>query len=274
YAGDRTGAEDLVDEMLGPDASAPSGVVHIVGAGPGDPDLLTVKALRLIQQADIVYYDRLVSSDIMDLVRRDADRVCVGKEKGNHSVPQSEIHDLLVKAAEDGLRVVRLKGGDPFIFGRGGEELAALQAANVEAYVVPGISSALGCAASAGLPLTHRDHAQTLTFVTGHAKSGQVPELDWPKLAAPNQTLVVFMGVGTAAQISQHLISAGRPGTTPVAVIENGTRDNEIRVFGKLENLAGLITDAGIKGPALLIIGEVAGLPLEALSTLAMETAA
>ncbi|MEL7452214.1 MAG: siroheme synthase CysG [Pseudomonadota bacterium] len=274
YAGDRTGAEDLVDEMLSPDASAPSGVVHIVGAGPGDPDLLTVKALRLIQQADIVYYDRLVSSDIMDLVRRDADRVCVGKEKGNHSVPQSEIHDLLVKAAEDGLRVVRLKGGDPFIFGRGGEELAALQAANVEAYVVPGISSALGCAASAGLPLTHRDHAQTLTFVTGHAKSGQVPELDWPKLAAPNQTLVVFMGVGTAAQISQHLISAGRPGTTPVAVIENGTRDNEIRVFGKLENLAGLITDAGIKGPALLIIGEVAGLPLEALSTLAMETAA
>ena len=267
-AGDEAGALELAHELLA--GAQPLGVVHIVGAGPGDPDLLTVKALRLIQQADIVYFDKLVSAEILDLVRRDAMQVPVGKSKGDHLVPQSEIHELMIDAAQDGNRVVRLKGGDPFVFGRGGEELQALQAAGVDAHIVPGISSAFGCAASAGLPLTHRDHAQVLTFVTGHAKQtpdgSKVPDLDWPMLASAQQTLVVFMGVGTSAQIAQKLIEAGRDADTPVAVIENGTRDNEIRVFGALSALPDLIKEAGIKGPALLIIGETAGLPREALT--------
>jgi uroporphyrin-III C-methyltransferase/precorrin-2 dehydrogenase/sirohydrochlorin ferrochelatase len=250
------------------------GPVHIVGAGPGDPELLTLKAFRLIQNADIVFHDRLVSDEIMDLVRRDADRVSVGKAKANHSVPQPQIHELMIKAARDGKRVVRLKGGDPFIFGRGGEEVEALRDAGIEASVVPGISSALGCAASAGLPLTHRDHAQTLTFVTGHAKSGDVPDLDWDSLAKPAQTVVVFMGVGTAPTISEKLIHAGRASATPVAVIENGTRPNEIRVYGTLAELPQLITRAGIKGPALLVIGEVSAIPSEALAQLSSEAAA
>lgn len=250
------------------------GPVHIVGAGPGDPELLTLKAFRLIQNADIVFHDRLVSDEILDLIRRDATRVSVGKAKGDHSVPQPEIHDLMIQAARQGQRVVRLKGGDPFIFGRGGEEVEALRAAGIEASVVPGISSALGCAASAGLPLTHRDHAQTLTFVTGHAKSGEVPDLDWVSLAKPAQTVVVFMGVGTAPTISEKLIHAGRASSTPVAVIENGTRANEIRVYGTLAELPQLITRAGIKGPALLVIGEVSAIPAEALAQLSSETAA
>ena len=250
------------------------GSVDIVGAGPGDPELLTLKAFRLIQNADIVFYDRLVSLEILDLVRRDATRVSVGKSKANHSVPQSDIHDLMIKAAREGQRVVRLKGGDPFIFGRGGEEVEALRDAGIEARVVPGISSALGCAASAGLPLTHRDHAQTLTFVTGHAKSGEVPDLDWTALAKPAQTVVVFMGVGTAPVIAEKLIHAGRATSTPVAVIENGTRPNEIRAYGTLAELPQLIERSGIKGPALLVIGEVSAIPAEALATLSSESAA
>ncbi len=250
------------------------GPVHIVGAGPGDPELLTLKAFRLIQNADVVFHDRLVSDEIMDLVRRDATRVSVGKAKANHTVPQEQIHELMIGAARKGQRVVRLKGGDPFVFGRGGEEVEALRAEGIDASVVPGISSALGCAASAGLPLTHRDHAQTLTFVTGHAKSGDVPDLDWDSLAKPAQTVVVFMGVGTAPKIAENLIHAGRASSTPVAVIENGTRANEIRVFGTLAELPQLITRAGIKGPALLVIGEVSAIPAEALAQLSSEAAA
>ncbi|MCR9222970.1 MAG: siroheme synthase CysG [Hyphomonas sp.] len=264
-------------ETLLQETAAPAnqiGPVHIVGAGPGDPELLTLKAFRLIQNADVVFHDRLVSDEIMDLVRRDATRVSVGKAKSNHSVPQDKIHDLMIAAAKSGQRVVRLKGGDPFVFGRGGEEVEALREAGLEASVVPGISSALGCAASAGLPLTHRDHAQTLTFVTGHAKSGEVPDLDWASLAKPAQTVVVFMGVGTAPTISEKLIHAGRANSTPVAVIENGTRPNEIRIFGTLAELPQLITRAGIKGPALLIIGEVSAIPAEALAQLSSEAAA
>ncbi|MEM9570891.1 MAG: siroheme synthase CysG [Pseudomonadota bacterium] len=261
----------LQNIALGADAIGP---VHIVGAGPGDPELLTLKAFRLIQNADIVFHDRLVSDEIMDLVRRDATRVSVGKAKANHTVPQSEIHELMIEAAQAGQNVVRLKGGDPFIFGRGGEEIEALREAGIEATVVPGISSALGCAASAGLPLTHRDHAQTLTFVTGHAKSGEVPDLDWDSLSKPAQTVVVFMGVGTASTISEKLIQAGRATSTPVAVIENGTRANEIRAYGTLAELPQLITRAGIKGPALLVIGEVSAIPAEALAKLSSEAAA
>ena len=180
----------------------------------------------------------------------------------------------MIASAKEGKRVVRLKGGDPFIFGRGGEELQAVAAAGVDVQVVPGISSALGCAATSGVPLTHRDHAQTLTFVTGHAKAGGVPNLDWESLAKPAQTVVVFMGVGTSGTIAEKLIAAGRAPDTPVAVIENGTRANEIRVFGKLAELSGLIENAGIKGPALLVIGEVAGIPIEAFANIALEAAA
>ncbi|AXE62852.1 uroporphyrinogen-III C-methyltransferase [Hyphomonas sp. CACIAM 19H1] len=262
YAGDLERAEALLRQQARA-AGRARGVVHIVGAGPGDPELLTLKALRLIQEADVVYYDRLVSPEIIGLIRRDAARVPVGKSKGDHSVPQTEIHERLIASAREGLRVVRLKGGDPFIFGRGGEELEAVRAEGIEVHVVPGISSALGCAASAGVPLTHRDHAQTLTFVTGHAKAGGVPDLDWQALARPAQTVVVFMGVDTAPAIAEKLVAAGRAPTTPVAVIENGTRPDELRVFGTLAELPFLVEEEGIAGPALLIIGEVAGLPAE-----------
>ena len=258
-AGKRSDAEADMKAALAAGVSE-SGQVFIVGAGPGDPELLTLKALRILQQADIVFYDKLVDPAILDLIRRDADRVSVGKSKGYHSVPQNEIHGLLVNAARDGKRVVRLKGGDPFIFGRGGEELQALHNAGIDAQVVPGISSALGCAASTGIPLTHRDHAQSVTFVTGHAKSGGEPDLDWPTLARANQTVVVYMGVGTAGMIQSHLIEAGRKPETPVAVIENDTRDTEICARGPLHQLSHLIQHHEIKGPALLIIGEVAGL--------------
>ena len=258
------------------DGERPKGVVHIVGAGPGDPELLTLKALRVLQDADIVFYDNLVGDGILDLIRRDATRVSVGKSKGNHSVPQERIHELLIAAAREGKRVVRLKGGDPFIFGRGGEELQSLRAEGIETHVIPGISSALGCAASAGIPITHRDHAQSVTFVTGHAKSGTEPDLDWPSLARANQTVIVYMGVGTAGMIQSRLIEAGRAPTTPVAVIENGTRDNEIRAFGVLSDLSDLIKTHGIHGPALLFIGEVAGLSDEAIAAARsqLETAA
>lgn len=268
FAGRDDEAETLMartlEQFAADEGSVVTGPVHIVGAGPGDPELLTLKAFRLIQQADVVFHDKLVSPEIMDMVRRDAERVPVGKSKGEHLVPQDGIHELMIAAAREGKRVVRLKGGDPFIFGRGGEEVDALRTAGIEATVVPGISSALGCAASANVPLTHRDHAQTLTFVTGHAQKGGVPDLDWAGLAKPHQTVVVFMGVGTAEIISEKLREAGLSGETPVAVIENGTRKTEKRAFGQLETLAGLIEARGIKGPALLIIGEVAKLPAEA----------
>lgn len=268
FAGRDEEAETLMartlDEFAADQNNVVTGPVHIVGAGPGDPELLTLKAFRLIQQADVVFHDKLVSPEIMDMVRRDAERVPVGKSKGEHLVPQDGIHELMIAAAQEGKRVVRLKGGDPFIFGRGGEEVEALRAAGIEATVVPGISSALGCAASANVPLTHRDHAQTLTFVTGHAQKGGVPDLDWAGLAKPHQTVVVFMGVGTAAIISEKLQEAGLSAETPVAVIENGTRDNEKRAFGPIRHLPAIIDANGIKGPALLIIGEVAKLPAEA----------
>ncbi len=234
-----------------------TGSVALVGAGPGDPDLLTVKAARLIGAADVILADRLVGDGVLALARADASIVSVGKSKGEHSVPQGEIHARMIVAARAGKRVVRLKGGDPFIFGRGGEEVEALRAAGVEVDVVPGISAALGVAASVQIPLTHRDVAQAVTFVTGHAKLGQTPDLDWDALARGNQTVVVYMGVGTAGTIAARLIAAGREPATPVAVIENGTRAEEIRAFGVLDALSEIIVRAGIQGPALLVIGEV-----------------
>jgi uroporphyrin-III C-methyltransferase len=237
-----------------------AGRVALVGAGPGDPELLTIRAARLIGEADIVFSDRLVGKGVMDLIPASAETIYVGKSRGEHSVPQDEIHRRMIEAARRGKRVVRLKGGDPFIFGRGGEEVEALRAAGIEVEVVPGISAALGIAAATQIPLTHRDMAQAVTFVTGHAALGKEPDLDWRALARPNQTVVVFMGVGTADAIAARLIAAGRDPVTPVAIIENGTRPNEVRAFGALAGIADLIQANGISGPALLIIGEVAAL--------------
>ena len=249
-----------MDGVSAASKKSPGGHVALVGAGPGDPDLLTIRAARLIGAAEIVFVDRLVGQGVIELISASAEVVYVGKSKGEHSVPQGEIHRRMIDAAKAGRRVVRLKGGDPFIFGRGGEELEALRAAGIDVEIVPGISSALGCAAAAQIPLTHRDMAQAVTFVTGHAALGQEPDLDWQALARPNQTVVVFMGVGTAGTIAARLVAAGRDPVTPIAVIENGTRANEISAFGQLGNVADLIYAAGINGPALLIIGEVVAL--------------
>ena len=249
-----------MDGVSAASKKSPAGHVALVGAGPGDPDLLTVRAARVIGAAEIVFVDRLVGQGVIELISAAAEIVYVGKSKGEHSVPQGEIQRRMIETAKAGRRVVRLKGGDPFIFGRGGEELEALRAAGIDVEVVPGISSALGCAAAAQIPLTHRDMAQAVTFVTGHAALGQEPDLDWQALARPNQTVVVFMGVGTAGTIAARLVAAGRDPVTPIAVIENGTRANEISAFGQLGNVADVIYAAGINGPALLIIGEVVAL--------------
>lgn len=242
-----------------------SGIVHIIGAGPGDPELLTIRAHRLLQTCDVILYDRLVGDGILSLARRDADRIYVGKSKSNHSMPQEEIQSLMIKLAREGKTVVRLKGGDPFIFGRGGEELDALRAADIPAYVTPGITAATGCAAAAGMALTHRDHAQSVTFVTGHAQADTDPDLDWQALANLKNTLVVYMGVGKAGAIADALMRHGRDGKTPVVVIENGTRDNEIIARGSLETLTQVLRVNSIKGPAMLVIGEVANLADETL---------
>lgn len=255
YSANRTGSAEA-----GKTSSEPFGRVALVGAGPGDPDLLTIKAARLIAAAEVIFVDRLVGKGVMEMVSPAAEVVSVGKSKGEHSVPQEEIHRRMIEAAKAGKRVVRLKGGDPFIFGRGGEEVEALRAAGIDVDVVPGISAALGVAAVTQIPLTHRDAAQAVTFVTGHAALGREPDLDWVALARPNQTVVVFMGVGTADVIAARLIAAGRDPATPVAVVENGTRENEVRAFAALGNVTEAIQAAGIQGPALLVIGEVVAL--------------
>ncbi len=260
-AGDEAGAhETMIEAINRPSQEQPEGVVHIVGAGPGDPDLLTVKALRLLQGADVILYDRLVCEDILNLARRDAERVYVGKANAHHAVPQSDIEARMIALAREGKTVVRLKGGDPFIFGRGGEEVDALRAAGVRVFVTPGITAATGCAAAAGMALTHRDYAQAVTFVTGHAKGDADPDLDWAALAALKNTLVVYMGVATAAKTAAKLIDHGRAPSTPVAVIENGTRSDQKIVKGALADLPALIAAGRIEGPALLVIGEVAAL--------------
>lgn len=263
----RTGKIDEAVELALESARNPAprtGVVHLVGAGPGDPELLTLKALRLLSEADVIVYDRLVGDGVMDMARRDSERFYVGKARSNHSVPQDEIHNLLVEQARMGKRVVRLKGGDPFVFGRGGEEVEALKAAGIEVHITPGITAALGCAASTGVPLTHRDHAQGVTFITGHAKEGDVEnnplQLDWSALSAPHHTLVVYMGVATAQIISERLIRFGRDPETPVLIIENGTRPNETRRLTGLSHLPQTLSDTPPEGPTLLVIGEVAGL--------------
>ena len=234
----------------------PQGEVALVGAGPGDPGLLTLRALRALQNADVVLYDRLVSDEVLDLARRDAERIYVGKAAGNAHVSQEGINDLLVKLASEGKRVCRLKGGDPFIFGRGGEELEALAAAGIRFEVVPGITAAAGCAAYAGIPLTHRDHAQALTFVTGHCK-GETDQLDWSLLARPGQTSVFYMGLGHLENIVARLIEHGVPQDRAAAVIEQGTRATQRVVTASLHELAAKVRAANIESPALLIVGEV-----------------
>ncbi|EKS1844396.1 uroporphyrinogen-III C-methyltransferase [Cronobacter muytjensii] len=232
------------------------GEVVLVGAGPGDPGLLTLKGLQQIQQADIVVYDRLVSDEIMNLVRRDADRVFVGKRAGYHCVPQEEINQILLREAQRGKRVVRLKGGDPFIFGRGGEELETLCEAGIPFSVVPGITAASGCSAYAGLPLTHRDYAQSVRLVTGHLKNGG--EFDWHNLAAEKQTLVFYMGLNQAAAIQEKLIEHGMDPAMPVALVENGTSVKQRVVAGVLTELGALAQQ--VESPSLIIVGRVVAL--------------
>ncbi|SFD29289.1 uroporphyrin-III C-methyltransferase [Pseudoalteromonas denitrificans DSM 6059] len=235
------------------------GEVFMVGAGPGDPDLLTIKALRSMQQADVVVYDYLVSKEIMSLIPKTVELICVGKRLGNHSVPQSETNQILVNLAKSGKNVCRLKGGDPFIYGRGGEEAQLLAKNNIKFQIVPGITAAAGCAAYAGIPLTHRDHSQAIVFVTGHCqKDGK--DLNWPSLAKKNQTLAVYMGVIKSPYIQAKLIEFGREKTTPIAIVENGTRQNQRVITGTLSELATLIEKEAVQSPALLIIGEVAQL--------------
>ncbi|MBP8170645.1 MAG: uroporphyrinogen-III C-methyltransferase [Azonexus sp.] len=236
-----------------------AGKVWLIGAGPGDPDLLTVKAARLIAQADALVYDHLVGEGIMDLARSDARLIYAGKEASKHTLPQGSINQLLVDLAREGLSVVRLKGGDPFIFGRGGEELETLVASAVPFEVIPGVTAAAGCAAYSGFPLTHRDHAQALTFVTGHLKDGSV-NLDWPALARPCHTIVFYMGIGAAAEICRQMISHGLPPTTPAAVVRNGTLPDQQTLLATLGTLPERINESEIKPPALIIVGSVVSL--------------
>jgi len=235
------------------------GKVWLIGAGPGDPDLLTVKAARLIAGADALVFDHLVGDGIMDLARADARRIYAGKEASNHTLPQESINKLLVDLAREGLSVVRLKGGDPFIFGRGGEELETLAASGIPFEVVPGVTAAAGCAAYSGFPLTHRAHAQAVTFVTGHLKDGTV-NLDWPALARPCQTVVFYMGIGAAEEICHQMIKHGLPAQTPAAVIRNGTLRDQQTLLATLGTLPQRIVESGIKPPALIVVGSVVNL--------------
>ncbi|ADZ90625.1 uroporphyrinogen-III C-methyltransferase [Marinomonas mediterranea] len=233
-----------------------SGKVYLIGAGPGDPDLLTIKAHRLLSQADVVLYDRLVGEQIIDMIPENAEKLYVGKAKSLHTLPQEDINVLLGEKAKEGKTVVRLKGGDPFIFGRGGEELEELVEEGIPFEVVPGVTAAAGCAAYAGIPLTHRDYAQSVRFLTGHLKDGTT-ELPWDELVHPSQTLVIYMGLTGIESISQALIRFGMPPSMPVAVVEKGTTKDQ-RVFtSTIKSISGVVKDNDVKSPALLIIGEV-----------------
>ena len=259
-AGQTDDARRLLEKILAAErgvAAEPNlGEVYLVGAGPGDPDLLTFRALRLMQQADVVLHDRLVPDAILDLVRRDAERVFVGKRRGEHALAQEAISQLLVDPARQGTRAVRPTGREPCTFGGGGEEIEDLAGHGIPFQVVPGVTAANGCAAYAGIPLTHRDHAQSCIFVTGHTKDGKL-NLNWRALVQPNQTVVVYMGLGAVAEIIEQLVAHGADAETPAAVVDNGTRDSQQVIDGTLSNLAARVSEAKLEGPAILIVGGV-----------------
>ncbi len=247
--------EQLGQALAAAGGAAPRGAVWLIGAGPGDADLLTLRALQLLQQCDVVLYDRLVGEAVLGCVRRDAERIYVGKQTGQHRTTQARINELLVSYAQRGLRVARLKGGDPLVFGRGGEELAALAGAGIVVTVVPGVTAALGAAALAGIPLTHRGVSQSVSFVTAMAEATEL--LDWRLLAAPLQTVVFYMGVAQLARIVERLRAHGAPPTCGAAVVERATLPGQRIIVGSLNDIVGQAEAAGVRAPALLIVGEV-----------------
>ena len=258
YAGQGRSALDALEKtLIAEDDDIPqTGEVYLVGAGPGDPDLLTFRALRLMQQAEVVLYDRLVSPAIVDLARKDAERIYVGKKRDQHALPQMEISQLLVNLAKQGKRVLRLKGGDPFIFGRGGEEIELLSAENIPFQVVPGITAAAGCACYAGIPLTHRDYAHTCVFITGHLKDGSM-DLNWDTLIQPRQTIAVYMGIVGLEVLCQELIARGMSASMPAALIQQGTTQKQKVYIGDLASLPDIPKQHDIQPPTIIIIGEV-----------------
>jgi uroporphyrin-III C-methyltransferase / precorrin-2 dehydrogenase / sirohydrochlorin ferrochelatase len=261
YAGQEKNALGLLEKQLEQnlDEIESIGEVYLVGGGPGDPDLLTFRALRLMQQADVVLYDRLVAPAIVDLVRKDAERIFVGKERSKHALPQDEINQLLVDLAKQGKRVLRLKGGDPFIFGRGGEEIDLLSENNIPFQIVPGITAASGCASYAGIPLTHRDYAQSCVFITGHLKDGST-NLNWDALVQPQQTLAVYMGTHGLDILSNELIKHGLSEATPAAIIQQGTTNEQCVYITSLKELPSIPEKHDVKPPSMIIIGEVVAL--------------
>ncbi len=260
--GDRPAAVAALHALIDGADRRQSGRVALVGAGPGDAGLLTLRGLRLLSQADVILHDGLVSAEVLALARRDAERIAVAKEAGCHHATQEQIHALMLAHARAGRFVVRLKGGDPFVFGRGGEEIAFLRSHGIDYEVVPGITAALGCAAYAGIPLTHREHSQSVRFVTAHARE-EGGELDWACFARPKQTLVFYMGLKGLARVRDKLVAHGRPGTTPAAIVEHGTRSEQRVIVGTLDTLPALARQHALRSPSLLIVGEVAALASE-----------
>lgn len=257
-SGNTNGANKALEDLLANTEQSKSeyGEVYVVGGGPGDPDLLTFKALRLMQQADVVLYDRLVSAEVLDMVRRDAELMYVGKQPTNHPVPQEEINQLLIRLAKEGKRVLRLKGGDPFLFGRGGEEIETLMEEGIPFQVVPAVTAAIGSSAYAGIPLTHRDYAQSCIFVTGHLKDGSV-DLNWQALTQPQQTVVIYMGLNNLATICSKLIEHGMSKDKPIALIQKATTSEQRVLVGTLETLPAIVEQQNIKLSSIIIVGDV-----------------